>query len=339
MLFFVYRNIISFTKYIKMKFIDVFCGMGAFHRALQEMGHECVFACDIDKGARKIYEANYGVRPHGDIRKIQNEEIPAHDILCAGFPYQSFNNTDEDNVDQGTLIKQILRILKHHQPKYAILENVKNLCIHDQGRTLLSILDMLDECGYYTKWNVLNAIYFGVPQCRERVYFVCYRKDISCPFSFSQLKHVDKIPCIRDIIEPSQETDMTEALSTKYDICAVDRKPRANGSKPFMIKELYSKSSKKGGGQGQRIYSIDYPGITICSGSGGVGGSTGLYQCNETIRTLTPIETFRMFGFPDTFMYPCSARRIISYMGNSICVPVLRAIFTELFRHQDSSQA
>ena len=307
-----------------MKFIDVFCGMGAFTEALQKEGHECVFACDVDKGARKIYEQNYGVKPHKDIRHVLPEEIPAFDILCAGLPLE---------VGDMPLLHEVVQLLKHHQPRYAFLENVKNLCIHDEGRTLLTILDMLDDAGYHVKWNVLNAIDFGLPQCRERVFFVCHRKDVRCTFQFSMLQNTQEVtpetrayPVVRDILDSEVTMDLTEKIKASYEIREVNRKPRAMGSKPYMLSELICYSTGKGGGQGQRVYSVDYPGITICAVSGGVGGSTGLYDVHGKIRTLTAKEVLRMFGFPTEFQYSCSDRRLITYLGSSTCVPILRAL-------------
>lgn len=286
-----------------MKFIDLFCGMGAFTQALTAEGHTCVFACDTDKGARKIYERNYGIQPHKDIRHILDTDLPEFDILCAGLPFE-LGNLD--------LFQNVVRFLKQKQPAYAFLENVKNLCVHDEGRTLLTMLDMLDDAGYYTKWSVLNAIDFGLPQCRERVFFVCYRKDVPCTFQFSSIsQQPSPAPApthnlnVRSVIDFSNETDLTEKIRATYEIRAVDRKPRSMGRKPYMLAELICNKTRKGGGQGQRIYSIDYPGITICSVSGGIGGSTGLYDVDGKIRTLSAKEVLRMFGFPDEFQYAC----------------------------------
>lgn len=303
-----------------MKFIDLFCGMGAFTHALQAEGHECVFACDVDKGARKIYEKNYGLQPHKDIRHVLDTDLPDFDILCAGLPFEA---------DLG-LFENVVRFLKQKQPAYAFLENVKNLCIYDEGRLLLSMLDMLDDAGYYVKWNILNSLDFGLPQCRERAFFVCYRKDISCAFQFSQLSISNGTPTVRDIIDLDCETDLSEKIKATYEIRPVDRKPRSMGRKPYMLAELICPATMKGGGQGQRIYSVDYPGITICSVSGGIGGSTGLYEVQGKIRTLNAKEVLRMFGFADDFQFSCSQRRFITYMGSSTCVPVIRALVSRV---------
>jgi DNA (cytosine-5)-methyltransferase 1 len=233
-------------------------------------------------------------------------------------------------VGRSTLIHEVTRILQHCKPTYAIIENVKSLCVHDDGRALLAVLDILDDAGYYVKWNVLNAIHFGLPQCRERVFLICYRKDVQCEFLFSTLPTITETPCVKDIIDPEYNHDMRESLNEKYLMVPVNRKPRSNGTKPFMVTELICKSTNKGGGQGQRVYSIEYPGITICSGSGGVGGSTGLYDVNGAIRTLNVKETLRMFGFPTDFSYSCSDRRFIAYLGDSACVPIINTLMNHL---------
>lgn len=167
----------------KFKFIDLFCGIGGFHLALSSLGGECVFASDIDADCRKVYQQNFGIEPHGDITKIDEKDIPAHDVLCGGFPCQSFSkagNRRGINDPRGTLFFDIVRIVKHHKPKYLLLENVRNLAGHDGGNTWKVIHYNLEHLGY----NVLpepvifSPHYIGIPQHRERVFIACVRKDI-----------------------------------------------------------------------------------------------------------------------------------------------------------------
>jgi len=158
-----------------MKFIDLFCGVGGFRIALEKAGHECVFSSDIDKYARWVYEYRFGEKPEGDIRKINARKIPNHDILCAGFPCQSFSIAGKRRGfkdTRGTLFFEIARIAKQKQPQYLFLENVKGLLSHDKGRTFETILKTLDELGYNAEWQVLNSKNFGVPQNRERVFII-----------------------------------------------------------------------------------------------------------------------------------------------------------------------
>lgn len=157
------------------KFIDLFAGIGGFHQAMTQLGGECVFASEIDKHAIKVYEKNYGITPQGNIKEIDVKDIPKHDVLCAGFPCQTFSVAGKcagfDDQTRGTLFFEITRILKHHHPKYIILENVKNLTSHDKGRTWQIIEANLKELGYQLTEQplIVSPHHFGTPQLRERV--------------------------------------------------------------------------------------------------------------------------------------------------------------------------
>jgi len=163
------------------KFIDLFCGMGGFHRALENLGGECVFASDIDKNCQDIYERNFGMRPAGNIREVNAEDVPDHDILCGGFPCQTFSNAGhraafEDT--RGTLFYEIARIVSVKKPKFLLLENVKHILKVQGGHVFKTILDVFSDLGYDMKHIVLSPHMFGVPQKRERVYFIGIRKDV-----------------------------------------------------------------------------------------------------------------------------------------------------------------
>ena len=143
----------------KYTFIDLFSGIGGFHLALNSFGAKCVFASDYDKDAQKVYEYNFKLKPYGDITKIESEEIPKHDILCAGFPCQSFSisgNQKGFDDTRGTLFFDIVRIANYHKPKILILENVKNLKTHDKGKTLKTIISKLESIGYNVNYNVFK---------------------------------------------------------------------------------------------------------------------------------------------------------------------------------------
>ena len=193
------------------KFIDLFCGIGGFHQAMADLGGECVYASDIDADCRKTYEANYGIKPDGDITKVKAEDIPEHEVLCAGFPCQAFSKAGKRlgfaDETKGTLFFDICRILKHHQPKDALLENVRNLASHDHGNTWKVIHDSLVDLGYNVidEPVIFSPHYIGVPQHRERVFIMCVRKDLGKlpPFYFN----IDKIPTcsIDDILLDDSE--------------------------------------------------------------------------------------------------------------------------------------
>lgn len=205
----------------RFTFIDLFCGIGGFHQAMSDLGGECVYASDIDEDCRKTYEANYGIRPDGDITQVNAADIPAHDVLCGGFPCQAFSKAGKRlgfaDATKGTLFFDIMRIAGHHKPKYMLLENVRNLASHDHGNTWRVIHDSIVEAGY----NVIDSPvifsphYIGIPQHRERVFIMCVRKDIGeiPPFYFNQ----ERIPecSIDSILQEDSEIENLERYRLK----------------------------------------------------------------------------------------------------------------------------
>jgi DNA (cytosine-5)-methyltransferase 1 len=159
-----------------MRFIDLFAGLGGFHVALRQLGHECVFASEIDESLRTLYRQNFGLMPHGDIRKVPIELIPAHDVLCAGSPCQPFSKAgDQSGFDcpkWGDLLEHVIKILQYHKPQYYILENVPNLGRHDSGETFKFLRGRLAAAGYKTDFKYLSPHQFGIPQIRERIFIV-----------------------------------------------------------------------------------------------------------------------------------------------------------------------
>ena len=159
-----------------LRFIDLFAGLGGFHLALKELGHRCVFACEVDEDLATLYEKNFGLRPLGDIRTLDIPSLPAHDILCAGFPCQPFSKAgDQQGLDcpqWGDLIDYVIHILRTHGPRYFIIENVPNLVRHRQGETWRMIEEKLRSAGYGVQDKVLSPHNFGVPQIRERAFIV-----------------------------------------------------------------------------------------------------------------------------------------------------------------------
>lgn len=203
-------------KKIQFTFIDLFAGIGGFHQAMTSLGGKCVFACDIDIDCRKTYEKNYGIQPAGDITQIDACDVPPHDILCGGFPCQSFSKAGKrlgfDDETKGTLFFDICRIIEYHKPKYAILENVRNLASHDKGNTWHVIHTKLTDLGYNLLPDpvIFSPHYLGIPQHRERVYIMCVRKDIGDvkPFLFNRS---DIKPCkVDDILQNDSEISNIE---------------------------------------------------------------------------------------------------------------------------------
>jgi len=191
-------------------FIDLFCGIGGFHQALQRLGGECVFASDIEEKCRTVYADNYNMPVAGDITEVPVEDIPACNVVCAGFPCQPFSKSGFQlgfDDDRGNLFFTICKIVKHHMPEYLILENVRNLASHDNGNTWNVIRTHIDELGYHTYETptILNVLHFNIPQNRERVVIMCKRKDLG---PLQELPEIPKNPKttltqhIRDIIRP-----------------------------------------------------------------------------------------------------------------------------------------
>ena len=178
-------------------FVDLFAGLGGFHKALEALGCVCVFASELKEDLQKLYHINYPTtRIEGDITKIDPKEIPTHDILCAGFPCQPFSQAGKrqgfnDEKERGNLFNYICDILEVHKPRYVILENVANLKGHDNGNTWETISNKLNDLGYSVKDEIISPHQFGIPQHRKRIYIVCQRKEYGTLENFEFRVYVD----------------------------------------------------------------------------------------------------------------------------------------------------
>jgi len=307
----------------QLNFIDLFAGIGGFRIALENHGANCVFSSEWDKYAQITYKENFGDIPQGDITKIKETDIPKHDILCGGFPCQAFSISGKQRGfkdTRGTLFFDIARIVEHHQPKVLFLENVKNLTKHYHGNTLKIILRTLEDLGYNVFYEVLKASYYGVPQARERIYIVCFRKDLGIT-NFDFPKPVNKEIYVKDILEDENKTKDCIVNRTDVKFWERDETPSL---KPIQIGQINN------GGQGERIYSINGHAITLSAYGGGVAGKTGAYLVNEKIRRLTPRECARVQGFPEWFKIPVSKSQAYKQFGNSVSVPVIDVIFEQI---------
>jgi len=304
-----------------IRYIDLFCGLGAFHTAFSGPRFKCVLACDIDEGARKIYEANYGLKPEGDIRKIDVTKVPDFEILCAGFPCQPFsiagNGEGFKDTVKGNLFYDILTLIDAKNPPMCILENVKNLQTHDEGRTYKKIVAELEKRGYKVTSRIINSADYGSPQARHRIFIVASRNGFTIPEPSAL-----SVP-VASIIDP-QNKDVWD--SSKYNLMAKKGTTAARSGKPRILFDVVSKVSKKGGRQGERVYDIGSVGVTVCASSGGPGAKTGLYKVGDVVRRLSVKETLGMFGFPADYKFPgVSAEDSLFYLGNSIVVNVPRS--------------
>ena len=315
----------------KLKFIDLFCGIGGFRFALESFGSKCIFSSDFDKFCQETYKMNFHEQPKGDITLINEKEIPTHNILCAGFPCQAFSVSGkrkgfEDT--RGTLFFDIVRISNFHRPELILLENVKNLISHDKGRTLKKILSTLNKIGYNTFYKVLSSSKYGLPQRRERVYFVSFRKDLKVS-NFSFPKDLNIKTNLTQII-----SNNNNSFISRNDIDIYDNeleKKDLFGNYPQRSIQI-GKVNK--GGQGERIYSINGHAITQAATTGGPGGTTGLYMVNNKVRKLSVKESFLVQGFPNSFIPHPRTSQAYKQIGNSVSVNVIQSILREIINQK-----
>lgn len=314
------------------KYIDLFAGIGGFHLAMSNFGAQCVFASEWDRFASKVYETNFGIKPFGDITKIKEEDIPVHDILCAGFPCQAFSISGKQKGfedTRGTLFFDIARIIRYHKPKIVFLENVKNLEKHDKGQTFKIIKATLEELGYNVNYKVLNASDFGLPQNRERIFIVCFRDDLDVK-DFEFPKPSGKSVSLSEVLEQNPQAKIITRPDT------VIYKTFEPSEDMFGEIELPNKPIQIGivnkGGQGERIYSTYGHACTLSAYGGGVGSKTGIYNVNGVLRKLSPRECARLQGFPDSYIIDQSQSQAYKQFGNSVAVNVLKEIIKQILK-------
>lgn len=319
----------------KFTFIDLFAGIGGFRIAFQNLGGKCVYSSEFDTKAQESYLANYGEMPFGDITKESTKRyIPQHfDILCGGFPCQAFSLAGRrlgfKDETRGTLFFEIEAILRKHQPKAFFLENVKGLAIHDKGRTLKTIIEHLDDAGYdVVPPQILNAMDYGVPQHRERIYIIGFRKDLHInvnSFHYPEPTTTgDNRPRFRDVMEK-------EVPSVKYYLSTVYVET---------LKRHRARHEAAGHGFGYEI--IDTDGVANAIVVGGMGRERNLVidkrlkdftpvtnikgEVNhDGIRRMTPREWARLQGFPDTFKIVVADASAYKQFGNSVAIPAIQA--------------
>lgn len=317
----------------KLKFIDLFCGLGGFRIAFENQEATCVFSSEIDKWAVETYKQNFNETPSGDITKIHENDIPDHDILCAGFPCQPFSIAGkrmgfEDT--RGTLFFDVARILKAKQPKAFILENVKGLVNHDEGKTLKTIEYTLKSLGYDFSYQVMNALDHGIPQNRERWYCVGFRNDLKVSFgseikktlfdnffekkfSFPEKKELKLF--VKDFIEehsPLEDYRVSDIANTHIQthlkiknidvslhdlVIANEVRPskcqfRVNGTVPCFTAKM------------------------------GTGGNNVPIIVNYN-RKLTEKECLKLMGFPDWYKIRKNHQQSYKQLGNSVVVSII----------------
>ena len=321
-----YSNILS-----NYKFIDLFAGIGGFRLSLESYGANCVFSSEIDNHAQYVYELNYNSIPDGDITKINEEEIPSHDIICGGFPCQSFSISGKQlgfNDTRGTLFFDVARIVEYHKPKLVFLENVKNFATHDNGNTLNTIKETLENLGYDFFYEVLNASDFGVPQSRKRIYMLAFRKDLNVKnFIFPKSNNI-KIK-LDDVLEKNKDINLENYIINRTDIKLTDDLKILKDKNGDYPKKPIRIGTISKGGQGERIYHTFGHAITLSANGGGVAGKTGGYLVDGKLRRLTEKEVARVSGFPDTFKFT-SKGQTYKQFGNTVVVNVLQEILKKV---------
>lgn len=285
----------------KVKFIDLFAGIGGFHLACYNLGCECVFASEWDEECRKTYAKNFiQISPNlfnedgspnnlfvGDITKIEPCEIPDHDLICAGFPCQPFSQAGYKkgfNDTRGTLFFSVANIMKVKQPKVVFLENVRGLLNHDNGKTFEVIKNTIDELGYNFHYKIIKASDFGLPQHRPRLYMACIRKDLKDTFEFPT-----PIPLKMTMSDVFDGAEVNKVIG-------------------FTLRV---------GGKGSPIDDRrNWDG----------------YIVNGVEKRISPKEGKRMQGFPDSFEFPVSKGAAMKQLGNSVAVPAVQAFVNQILK-------
>lgn len=300
-------------------FIDLFAGIGGLRIPFEELGGKCVFSSEWDQAAQDTYEANFGERPQGDITKIHPRSIPEHDILLAGFPCQAFSiigKMEGFNEARGTLFYNIEIILKAKRPPAFLLENVKQLRTHDKGKTFKIIEEHLKNLGYHIYTTVLNALDFGLPQKRERTYIVGFLE----PLNFSFPKPVPKRSSLSDILEADDQIDRRLFASERI---------KNNRINKLKVKPFYPSiwHENKSGNISVLPYSCALR-----------SGASYNYLLVNGVRRLSSRELLRLQGFPEQFKVVVSPAEIRKQTGNSVPVPVIRAIAQQMLKSLEEKQ-
>jgi DNA (cytosine-5)-methyltransferase 1 len=301
-------------------FIDLFAGIGGMRLAFEKVGGRCVFSSEYEKFARESYFANFKEYPSGDITKIKNSSIPSHDILLAGFPCQPFSNAGyklgfEDT--RGTLFFDVARIIKSKKPSMVLLENVKGLKSHDNGRTIKVIENTLNKLGYDVFIDVLNSKDFGLPQNRERVFIVCFNRKKLGRIDFTFPTPLKKSVSLGDILEKS--VDLKYTLSDKL----------WQGHQRRKISHEI-----KGNGFGYSIFDADSKYTSTISARYYKDGSEILItQLGKNPRKITPREAARLQGYPEKFKIVVSDVQAYKQFGNSVSVPVIYSLAKSMLQY------
>lgn len=310
------------TNWNNFRFIDLFAGIGGIRLGFESVGGKCVFSSELDEIACKTYEANFGEHPFGDITQIAASDIPDFDILLGGFPCQAFSIMGKkegfENETCGTLFFEIERILKEKKPKAFMLENVRNLTSHDKGNTFNVIISHLEALGYNVYAKVLNALDFGVPQKRERIIIVGFLDNVI--FSFPCPIPVDYRLKLTDILESN--VDKRYYVKDRIRESRLMRLKDNNYPKPYISHENMAGSI------------TPHP-YSSCLRA---GASANYILINDE-RRPTEREMLRLQGFPENYKIVVSYSQLKHQCGNSVAVPVIKAVAAEMIKALKQSKS
>lgn len=316
------------------RFIDLFAGVGGIRMGMESQNFNCVMSCDINKECRRTYKENFLEEPYGDIQDISEFEVPDHDILCAGFPCQPFSISGKQKGfedTRGTLFFEICRILEEKQPSVVFLENVKHLVHHDDGKTLATIIEKLEDLEYFISWKVLNSVNFGVPQNRERIIIVGSKQNT---FDFSKIVTKPRTK-LHDFLDETSDFDYLS--EEEYTLIPEPKQQKASG---LIFAGYRNKSIRKTGvrpntmhlsrvhKQPNRIYSVLGTHPTLPSQE--ISGRFFILTEENRVRRLTLDECWRIMGFPETYVKISSSGEQYKQLGNSVCVPMIEAVALEI---------
>ena len=332
-------------------FIDLFAGIGGLRRGFESIGGRCVFTSEWDKYSQKTYRANFPDDDHeinGDITKIEAGEIPAHDVLLAGFPCQPFSIAGvskktalgrahgfEDKT-QGTLFYDVARIIKHHRPAAFLLENVRNLVGHDKGKTFQTIKDVLtNELGYTIDFRVIDGRYW-TPQHRERIFIIGFREDQG--FRFADMQLPDAAPKLETILHPGNGSEVPDQRFTVGNSGRVSDKYTLTDHLWNYLQRYKEKHQAAGNGFGFGLVGPGDVARTLSARYFKDGSEILVRQDDgKAPRRLTPRECARLMGFDDPqgndFVIPVSDTQAYRQFGNSVVVPAVKAVAEHMKPH------
>lgn len=319
----------------KVRFIDLFAGIGGIRLGMEKQGFQCVFSSDINAECQKTYSANFGEYPAGDITLINEKDIPDHEILCAGFPCQPFSISGKQKGfedTRGTLFFDICRIINEKKPPVVFLENVKHLVHHNHGKTLNVILRQLEKMGYSVSWNILNGADFGVAQNRERIIIIGHLNGNE--FDFSKIQKSER-KMLTEFLDTDGEFEYLEP--SEYTL--LDN-PKQQPHSGLIFAGYRNKAIRKAGvrpgtehlsrvhKQPNRIYSVK--GIHPTLPSQESSGRFFILTEDDRVRKLTINECWRIMGFPEDFKRVSALGEQYKQLGNSVCVPMISAVAKEI---------